>query len=409
MSGARTITYVILRKGANARVRALGELVGENSELVFVLSGDPSKAPGKALLIEPYGNPLGIVRQIGLRKTARVLDSIVFVHNRHQLYVRRVVMSLRDRIRRDIAAGRRVNVLTCVPPHALCLIGKQLKETVPEVRWIMDWQDLWSSDETYFRRVFPLYRPLVRRLEREVVHSCDVNVTTNEHARSWLIERIGVSADRVVSIGHHTDARGARLPAWESNRERSRSAPRLVFMGRLFKGAKVPGGVFLEAIKAVRASTQIRPELHLYGHQGPEFDEYLGREKEFGLDWHGVVDQSRVVCELRKYDYLLLVLGDLPNSRLIMHMKLSEYLVAGPPILAVVPSDSAVADIVRRTGTGLIVPAERDWAQGLNEALLEGAERLPVRNAAEIERFSWPSVAARWRRALGVDEQTLGL
>lgn len=403
MSRARTITYVILRKGANARVRALAGLVSADSEIVFVLSGNPTRAPGKTLQIQPHRNPLGIVRQMGFRRTARLLDSIVYVHNRHQLYVRRVVMSLSDRIREDIAAGRRVNVLVCVPPHALCLIGKQLKEAFPDVRWIMDWQDLWSSDETYFRRVFPVYRPLVRRLEREVVDRCDVNVTTNEYARRWLVDEFGVPTDRVIAIGHHADSRGSELPAWTPCEVRSRTAPRLVFMGRLFKGAKVPGGTLLEAIKAVRETTQFRPELHLYGHQGSEFDEYSGREKRFGLEWHGVIDQSRVVCELRKYDYLVLVLGDLPNSRLIMHMKLSEYLVAGPPILAVVPSDSAVADIVRKTGTGLIVPAERDWAEGLEGALKEGAERLPVRNPAEIQRFAWPFVAGQWRHVLGVD------
>ncbi len=402
MSDVQTITYVILRKGANARVRALADLAGRNSDLVFVLSGDPARAPGRTLLIKPQRNPLGIVRQMGLRKTARFLDSVVYVHNRHQLYVRRVVDRLRRLIGQDLASGRRVNVLTCVPPHALCLIGKRLKETFPDVRWIMDWQDLWSSDETYFRRVFRPYRPLVRRLEREVVRGCDVNLTTNDSARRWLLEEFGVPEDRVKTIGHHTDSRGSKLPVWSPCVERLRNAPRLVFMGRLFKGVKVPGGTLLRAIKAVRETTGIRPELHLYGRQGPEFEEYSGREEEFGLKWHGVIDQSQVVCELRKYDYLLLVLGDLPNSRLIMHMKLSEYLVAGPPILAVVPSDSAVADIVRRTGTGIVVPAEKNWTDGLSVALTEGADRLPTRDPVEIDRFSWPCVSGQWKSVLQV-------
>jgi hypothetical protein len=313
-----------------------------------------------------------------------------------------VIERLSSLICDDLARGHRVTVLTCAPPHALCLVGRRLKKAFPGIRWVIDWQDLWSSDETYFRRIFALYRPHARRMEREMVMGCDVNVTTNERARRWLEGQFGVSDDRTMAIAHHIEFESGSLPGSHGCTERMAFAPRIAFMGRLFKGVKVPGARLLRALAEVRAIGRLQPELHLYGHQGPEFEEFVGREADFGLKWHGVVEQSQVVEELRGYDYLLLVLGDLPNSRLIMHLKLSEYLVAGPPILAVVPSDSAVADIIRKTGTGFVIPAEGDWTNGLRRALETGVGGLPVRVETEIERYSWRHISEQWVSALGI-------
>ncbi|MEQ8857273.1 MAG: glycosyltransferase [Pseudomonadales bacterium] len=399
--GRKTFVYVLIRRNANARVKSLARLANAATEVVFVSGGGFNEDGLNRIEVTPSGNPLWLVRRVGFHRTARFLDSALYVHNRHQLYVGRVVAELGARIRGHLECGDSVTLMTCLPPHPLALAGLRLKRRFPEIRWVIDWQDLWSSDETYFTRVFPPYRPLVRRLERRLVQSCDLNVATNDRARRWLEQQFGVSRDRTAAIGHHVDS-GPAEPAWAGRVDRARREPRIVFMGRMFKGNKVPGAEVLRALRAVRARGRMWPELHLYGRQGPEFTEQEDTGCASGVTWHGVVEQASVVSEIRKYDYALLVLGDVPNSRLIMHLKLPEYLVAGPPILAIVPSDSAVADIVRRTGTGFVIPAEGDWATGLEEALAGGARTSPSRVPDEIERYFWNSVREQWRAALDI-------
>jgi glycosyltransferase involved in cell wall biosynthesis len=171
-------------------------------------------------------------------------------------------------------------------------------------------------------------------------------------------------------------------------------------MGGMFKGAKVPGGKFLTALAEARARGA-PIELHLYGRQSAEFEQYRETAAAYGLTYHGVVPRDQVPRELRRYDYQLLLLDDLPNSKLIMHLKLPEYLAAGVPILAVVPEGSAVEDILRSTGTGIVVPADGDWAEGLVK-LASSRESRVTPNQQEIARYSWDSVKHDWRRALAL-------
>jgi hypothetical protein len=80
---------------------------------------------------------------------------------------------------------------------------------------------------------------------------------------------------------------------------------------------------------------------------------------------------------------------------------LPEYLAAGAPILAVVPTGSAVDDILRSTGTGMVVPADSDWTEGLLK-LERPRDKQATRNVAEIARYSWEHVRHDWHRALAL-------
>ena len=94
---------------------------------------------------------------------------------------------------------------------------------------------------------------------------------------------------------------------------------------------------------------------------------------------HGRTSHSEGIALLSQYDFLLLLLADLPNSRAVMSIKLPHYLLVGRPIIAVVPEQSAVADVVRETGTGVVIAAESDWADQLQSVLRSrcGSSRPP--------------------------------
>lgn len=63
-----------------------------------------------------------------------------------------------------------------------------------------------------------------------------------------------------------------------------------------------------------------------------------------------------------------------------------------------VPDNSAVADIIRETGSGYVIPAGCDWGDGLKKVLqgyLNG-KKLPERNDRAIERYSWENISKQW-------------
>jgi len=399
----RIIVYVVVDNGVNSRIRALGKLRCANLEVVYVTGVKVSVAPHQNLVVRPFPNPFGILRWLRLHRLKEAIDSIFYFPTRHRLYVAPVVSSLKKLIANDLKQQRRVVVLTCAPPHALCLVGKKLKRDFPQIRWLIDWQDLWSYDEVYFSQVFSLYRGRARRLEKDLIAQCDMNVTTNQFAKEAIENLCPVESHKVAVINHHFDGIADSPIAHGREPLQAPQTCRIVFMGGMFKPPKVPGGKFLEALKTARAAG-VDVELHLYGSQGFEFERFRGREQEYGFAFHGSIPHAQVHGELRKYDYQLLLLEDLPNSKLIMHLKLPEYVQAGVPIIAIVPRGSAVEDIVQRTGTGYVIASDSDWAQGLGALLGDRLVRAPARNEPEIERLNWRSVERDWRRVLDLPQ-----
>ena len=402
----RAVVYVVADNGVNGRIRALGKLRCANLEIVYVTRVNVNVAPLQNLVIEPYLNPFGILRWLRMHRLKDAIDSMFYFPTRNRLYVAPVVSSLKKLIANDLKQQRRVVVLTCAPPHALCLVGKKLKKDFPQIRWVIDWQDLWSYDESYFNQVFRLYRGRARRLEKALMFECDMNVTTNRFAKEAIEALCHVDPHKVSVINHHFDA-VEHCPVAELREPlQALQTRRIVFMGGMFKPPKVSGGKFLEALKTARAAG-INVELHLYGSQGYEFERFRGREREYGFAFHGSIPHAQVHGELQKYDYQLLLLENLPNSKLIMHLKLPEYLRAEVPIIAIVPRGSAVEDIVQRTGTGHVIASDSDWAQGLGALL--GAPSVPmiVRDEEEIALFEWRNVERHWRRALDLPQVQL--
>ena len=352
------------------------------------------------LEVSAFPNPTSILARLGLTKLKKRLDKFFLFPSSARLYAAKVARLLGERIAADIRAGRSVVLVTCLPPHDLSILGINLKKRFPSIRWCADWQDLWSYDENYLERVPALYRDRLRKVESRALQRCDLNVTTNRRAREVLIQEYAVPQARVVAIPHHVPA-SAGHTASGTDAERD-GAVRLAFVGTLCKPPRVPGERLLETLSEVRERYPKSVELHLYGSLPDKVSRNIGLLTRSGLVVHKPLPQDRLLAELADYDFLIVLLGDLPNSRVVMSIKLAEYLVAGPSIIAIVPRDSFVADVVRETGSGQVVNVEGDWAQGLLDTL--GAERrqgnVNERNEAINRRYSWRTVAGLWRDAL---------
>jgi glycosyltransferase involved in cell wall biosynthesis len=173
------------------------------------------------------------------------------------------------------------------------------------------------------------------------------------------------------------------------------------FLGTLFKPPRVPGELMHEALRDINKSGS-RAELHVHGNVPRTATKaWIKRLREDGLIFHGRSSHRDSVRELLQYDYLLLLLADLPNSKVVMSIKLPHYLLIGIPIIAVVPQPSAVADIIRETGAGYVVPINADWQSKFIEIIRTPASHLSLpRNEKAIHAYSWDELSTRWIQAL---------
>ncbi len=199
------IVYIVTahgREAINERVRNFLLLRPHFSKLVLVCAGDKTCITDELWEIRHTTNPTGILRKLGLGRLKGIIDRWLYFPSPQVLFVRAAYGRLKKAIAIDLMQGREVTLVTCVPHHALCLLGLKLKQDFSRLRWIMDWQDLWSYDTYYLHRVPWPYRNRVCRLEKRTFSSCDMNVTTNPYAKQVLEQHYQVPAGRVISIYH---------------------------------------------------------------------------------------------------------------------------------------------------------------------------------------------------------------
>ena len=400
------VTYLIVSQGVNSinsRVKELLSLVRQHGEGTLVGSGEDWNKPGY-ISIKSYPNPTGILRILGLNEVKRNIDKNLYFPSSDILYVRRAVNRLKRYIGRDIRAGKRVLLITCVPHHVVALAGLYLKDKFPTLKWIVDWQDLWSYDENYFGRIPPVYRKKLLDTERRILETADVNVTTNENARNILIDKFGVPPQKVVAINHHFSQEDFDHGKAQERNEVTiggGKAIKMGILGNLFKPPRVPGEKLIDVLRAVRERTP-NLEFHIYGDVTAAGKKAKLENKEPWLILHDRIPHKESLRAIAGCDFLLVLLADLANCKVVLPQKLPFYFKLGKPILAIVPEDSAVSQAIRETGTGYVIPSADDWASPLEEIFRDyqnGRTRMD-RNEERIEAYSWENISKQWLRLI---------
>lgn len=406
------VVYVVMgweKRLTNDRVAKILRLRPQFERMQLVYRG-PNKVDEQEFSIRAIPNPLSLLRKLKLHRLRFKLEQLLFFPNSQVLFTAVAKRRLRTAVREDLAAGKAVTVVTCVPNHENTAIGLYLKQHYPEIRWVVDWQDLWTYDANYYERVPEPYRGALKRREREVLSLADCNVTTNERASLVLRDHYGVPEDRLLSAHHHFDR--DELETWQGPADRSAeqderpNAIRIGFLGSLFKPPRVPGLELMNVLRELREDG-VPVELHLHGRIPPELADDVGLLERNGLVSEGGIPHRQAADALSRYDYVLVLLSDLPNSRVVMSIKLPQYFLAGKPILALVPASSAIADIVQQTGTGYVIPTDGDWQAELARFLRQEHPPSLQRNQAEIDEFSWDHLSSRWVAAITGDMRLL--
>ncbi|MFQ5470855.1 MAG: hypothetical protein ACE5EH_11200 [Gammaproteobacteria bacterium] len=334
-----------------------------------------------------------------MKRLKVLVDRYLYFPSRDILYVPPMTKAITNLIRKDIADGYEICVITSVPPHSICIAGLMLKKNFPEIRWIVDWRDLWTYDDNYLARTPSLYRRGLYKLESVILNRCDVNVTTNEFAKEVLRSKYNIRTEKLATVNHHFNSNGRNACSKTvifSNKS-GHEPIKIGFLGTLFKPPRVPGDQLTKTIEKLRKDG-LNLELHVFGKQAADVNTSSHHFAAKGIIFHGHFDHSESMRRISGCDYLLVFLGDLPNCRSVMSLKLAHYIGLDRPILAIVPDPSAIADIVRTTNTGHVIPVQSNWVSGLREFFSEPENSAfnTQRNVQEIEKFSWVNVSRQW-------------
>lgn len=260
-------------------------------------------------------------------------------------------------------------IVTTGPPQSVHLIGRGLKRALG-VPWVADFRDPWTR-MFYFGNL--PFLPWVRRrhfkLEESVLDEADAVISVTPRVQADFSSMTSTPV-HLITNGYDESDFAAELPP------RTDGKFRIVHTG-LFASDGNPLELWnaLAGLCSESADFASRLEIRLAGKVDPEIVEAI---TEAGLGAQlcllGYLPHSESVAELRQADTILLPLRHGAEYSKVYPGKIFECMAAGPFVLGIGPTDSAAAELLSATGTGIMV----DWNADPSSFIRDAASRLDV-------------------------------
>lgn len=239
-------------------------------------------------------------------------------------------------------------IITSGPPHSTHLVGLKLKKKFPDILWIADFRDPWTDIYYYkeFYHTFPA-RLLDRHYEKTVLTNADKIITVGETLKKILSSKATGICDKtfVLANGYDEDDFKGIQPV-------EPDIFTITYTGTLSQAYPLTG--FAEALKKLTDSG-ITLRLRFVGTVSPEQKKLiLSYVPENIIEFIAYASHPEAIQYMVSSSALLLIIPDHKSNKSIVTGKLFEYLASGRPVVLIGPKDGDAAEIIGRTGGGLI-------------------------------------------------------
>jgi glycosyltransferase involved in cell wall biosynthesis len=257
-------------------------------------------------------------------------------------------------------------VVTTSPPESLHIIGLLLKRFTG-VKWIADFQDLWTTKKVVYRAPTRLHDAMVKRLEKTVYAQADHIVANTHGNKRFYLDLFSIPESKVTVIPNgydRTERDLTPLPDYRDQKEFS-----IGYMG-YFDKPGFPWKEFLRAFLLVLKATEgTKVKLNVAGYVSKDARRFIEAE---GLSDHvvlyGDLPHREAFQLIRRCHILLLLMYETPYSKAIVPHKLYYYLAMGRRVIAFAEEDGEVSQIIERTNVGKTFSSKN--LEGATEALL---------------------------------------
>ncbi|MCZ6704101.1 MAG: glycosyltransferase family 4 protein [Ignavibacteria bacterium] len=338
---------------------------------VSSLEPDSLKKSLKTKLSNAYNNQYTVTlsKKIIITKLFSILKASkdffyekILIPDEHILWVVNAVKKAKK-----ILKSEKIDVIfTTSPPPSTHLVGFLLKRSFPQTKWIVDFRDLWTIEDTYHQQKPFLIRKINEYLEHKILEKCDKSIfATSGFQDAYMKKYINIVPDKSSCITNGYDPDDFKNTPTGVSSEKFQ----ITYTGSLLK--KQSENSFFDGLKLfVDDQINLRKDKFQANFVGKFEEYYLQKiDKLLLRDYVNVIDyvtHTDAVKFMTQANVLILFLSNDRMCKMIWPGKIFEYLAAQKPILALVP-EGMVSRFIRTHNLGIVV--NPDDSEGIKEGI----------------------------------------
>lgn len=278
---------------------------------------------------------------------------------------------------KKILKDYKINVVyTTSPPETVLILGLKIKKKY-KLPWVIDYRDPWTERCDYPTKYHKEYEV---KKEREISLLADYIVLNTDVNKKSYVNTFNISEHKCATIYNGFDPEDFD----DINvKDRNKNKFAITYSG-IYRKSYAPESFLLALLEIVRKNKSFTDKAAFYKTGVNRWPYYKKLMKELSNFMEvrdaGHISYKESIKILKESDLLVLTLpSDDPNSNLHydderdvngwVPSKLYNYLAAKQSILAIVPSSSTLAQIMRKTNTGKVVTP--DDHNSIVDAILE--------------------------------------
>jgi hypothetical protein len=247
-------------------------------------------------------------------------------------------------------------IVTSGPPHSLHLIGLQLKQKFPDVKWIADFRDPWT-EISYYKHLKLTNRSdkKHRQMEGDVFKNADITLATS-YTDAENFRKNGANAVCITNGFDESDtlktSQDSNTPTLKLSNSQTKFA--LSYIGVL-EQLRNPENLWKALDDLVKTNTDFAENFRLK-FVGRIDDKILNSIENSSSKNHidnlGYLSHDKAVDEMANSSMLLITNFPNESSKGIIPGKIFEYLATGKQIISFGPNEADVAKILDETNAG---------------------------------------------------------
>ncbi len=238
-------------------------------------------------------------------------------------------------------------IISTGPPHSMHVIGRNLKQNFPHIKWVTDFRDPWTEID-FYKDLIPGKWADKRQhdLEKACLTECDAVVTISRSSAEDL-GKIGNRKVEVITNGYN-------FPHFDEKKQTLDSKFTIAHFGSMSfpRNPEIVWKVLSDLCKE-NPEFQQNLQIKLIGPVDyTVFERIEEHQLKANLEFIPLVAHKESIEMQRSAQILLLVANKTGNVKGILTGKFFEYLGAKRPILAVGEADSDLEKAIHETECG---------------------------------------------------------